>query len=101
MKYAKRLERIKLASFIKSIEVEEWKELYRGEKLLVHGDRKRFYRINIKYEKEELMEKEFDIGYKEINEKVAKVLIPQLLNYINRVKKRNELKAEIKRVTNT
>ena len=47
------------------------------------------------------MEKEFDIGYKEINEKVAKVLIPQLLNYINRVKKRNELKAEIKRVTNT
>ena len=55
-KYAKRLERIKLSAFIKNIEVEEWKELYGGEKLLVHGERKRFYKIDIKYEKEDLIE---------------------------------------------
>lgn len=35
------------------------------------------------------MMKEFGISYEAINEKISKILIPQLLNYINRVKKRN------------
>jgi len=33
-----------------------------------------------------------------MNEKVSKVVVPLLLNHINRVKKKNELRAEIKRV---
>ena len=33
-----------------------------------------------------------------MNEKISKVIVPLLLNHINRVKKRNELRAEIKRI---
>ena len=47
------------------------------------------------------MMKEFGINHEAINEKISQILIPQLLNYINRVKKRNELKVEIKRMNAT
>lgn len=43
------------------------------------------------------MIKEYDISYKNIEEKIKSILMIQLLSYINRVKKRNELRAEIKR----
>lgn len=43
------------------------------------------------------MIKEYDISYKNIEEKIKSVLMVQLLNHINRVKKRTELRAEIKR----
>lgn len=55
--YAKRLEKIKLSELINEIEVEEWKELFEGEKLLGHNERKRFYKIHIKYEPEKFIEK--------------------------------------------
>jgi hypothetical protein len=35
------------------------------------------------------MVKEYGIGFKNIEEKIKNVLVVQLLNYINRVKKRN------------
>lgn len=43
------------------------------------------------------MLKEYNISYTNIQEKIQNILVVQLLNFINRVKKRNELKAEIKR----
>jgi len=43
------------------------------------------------------MVKEYDISYKNIEDKIKSVLMVQLLSHINRVKKRTELKAEIKR----
>jgi hypothetical protein len=36
---------------------------------------------------------EYGISYKNIQDKIKNVLVKQLLNYISRVKKRNELKA--------
>ena len=39
------------------------------------------------------MEKEYQINYKDIENKIKNVLVPQLLNHINRVKKRAELRA--------
>lgn len=43
------------------------------------------------------MIKEYDISYKQIEDKIKSILVVQLLNHINRVKKRNQLRAEIKR----
>ena len=36
---------------------------------------------------------EYGISYKTIEDKIKNVLVNQLLNYISRVKKRNELRA--------
>jgi len=44
---------------------------------------------------------EYGISYKNIEDKIKNVLVNQLLNYISRVKKRNELRAEIKRTHHT
>lgn len=77
--------------------VEEWKELYREDRLLDYHDRKRYYRITLDYEKEDFMRKEYGITYSQIEDKIKNILVVQLLSFINRVKKRNELKAEIKR----
>ena len=63
-----------------------------------HHERKRYYKIHIRYEPEDLIAKEFDISYEEMHEKVKGKVIPLLLNHINRIKKKNELRAEIKRV---
>jgi hypothetical protein len=98
LKYSKQLEKVKLRALVKHVAVEEWKDLYReGGKLLDYHERKRYYRITLEYEKEEYMLKEYNISYTNIQEKIQNILVVQLLNFINRVKKRNELKAEIKR----
>ena len=47
------------------------------------------------------MKDEYGITYKDIENKIKNTLVPQLLNHINRVKKRNELRAEIKRTHHT
>lgn len=67
--------------------------------LLSHQERKRYYRIKIHYEKEEWIKKEFELSYGDIEKKIRDSVINTLLNYINRVKKKNELRAEIKRGT--
>ena len=73
----------------------------RDGKLLDFHERKRYYRIRLNYENEEFMMKEYSIGYERIKDKIRKVLVGLLMNHINRVKKRAELRAEIKRVHNT
>ena len=45
------------------------------------------------------MKKEYGIDYSHIREKIKNLLVEQLLNHINRVKKRAELRAEIKRTS--
>lgn len=47
------------------------------------------------------MQEEYGISFKDIVQKIKTILVPQLLNHINRVKKRNELRAEIKRSHHT
>ena len=96
--HAKRLEKVKMSELVNSIEVEEWKVLFEGEKLLSHNERKRHYKISINYEPEEYISKEFGISYEEMNDKINKAVVPLLLIHINRVKKKNELRAEIKRL---
>ena len=65
--------------------------------MLGYQERKRFYRIKIHYEKEEFIKNEFELSYGDIEKKIKDSVISALLNYINRVKKKNELRAEIKR----
>ena len=48
---SKQLEKVRLASLVKSIKVEEWKELMFGSKLLDFNERKRYYKISLVYEK--------------------------------------------------
>jgi hypothetical protein len=43
------------------------------------------------------MQEEYELNYKNIENKIKYILVPNLLSHINRVKKRNELRAEIKR----
>jgi len=74
---------------VKHVTVEEWKELYNGDRLLDYHDRKRYYRITLDYEKEDFMRKEYGITISQIEEKVRNILVVQLLGFINRVKKRN------------
>ena len=95
------MNRVKLSQLIKSIDVEEWKELFttNNKTLLSYQERKRFYRIKIYYEKEEFIQKEFELCYGDIEKKIKDSVISALLNYINRVKKKNELRAEIKKGT--
>ena len=64
-------------------------------------ERKRYYRITLHYEKQEFMQEEYGITYKDIENKIKYILVPQLLSHITRVKKRNELRAEIKRTHHT
>jgi hypothetical protein len=97
---ARKMNRVKLSQLIKAIDVEEWKELFTMHKVLLsHQERKRYYRIKIHYEKEEWIKKEFELSYGDIEKKIRDSVINTLLNYINRVKKKNELRAEIKRGT--
>ena len=43
------------------------------------------------------MKDQYGLTYNDIENRIKNALVPQLLNHINRVKKRNELRAEIKR----
>ena len=61
--------------------------------MLDYHDRKRYYRITLRYENEEHMLQEYGIIHKNIEDKIRNVLVGQLLSFINRVKKRNELRA--------
>lgn len=67
-------------------------------KLLHYNERKRYYKIKINYEPEEYIQKEFELKYDDMNKKIKDSIIPMLLSHINRVKKRNELRPEIKRI---
>ncbi len=67
--------------------------------MLGYQEHKRFYRIKIHYEKEEFIKSEFELSYGDIEKKIKDSVVLTLLNYINRVKKKNELRAEIKRGT--
>lgn len=48
--YAAQMQKVNLSQLIKTIEVEEWKQLMTADKrLLSYNDRKRFYKITLQY----------------------------------------------------
>ena len=79
--------------------MQEWKELFVKNKLLASNDRKRFYKIEINYENQDLIKTEFDMKYPDIEDKVKSKVVLALLAHIAKVKKRNERRADIKRVS--
>ena len=70
-----------------------------GEKgnVLIPDSRKRIYLVKIIYEDLLLIGKEFGITVEMIHTKVIHSFLPMLLNYIERVHKKAELRTEIKR----
>lgn len=85
---------------VESVEVQETKRLV-GEKqnVLIPDLRKRLYLVKIIYEDLKLIGKEFNITVDTIHNKVIHSFLPMLLNYIERVHKKAELRTEIKRST--
>ena len=57
------------------MQVEEWKELMSGKKLLDFLERKRCYKITLNFEKEEFMKKEYGIDYSHIRDKIKNLLV--------------------------
>ena len=97
-RYAQELQKIRLISLVRGIEVLESKKLLNEEGQLLNPDfRKRLYNVRILYEDPALILKEFKIGAEAIHGKMAQTFLPLLLNYIQRVHKKAELKTEIKR----
>ena len=48
---SKQLEKVKLTALIKSVGVDEWKELLAAGRPIDYHERKRYYRITLAYEK--------------------------------------------------
>lgn len=66
---------MRLRALIKNVQVEEWKELMSGKKLLDFLERKRCYKITLNFEKEEFMKKEYGIDYSHIRDKIKNLLV--------------------------
>lgn len=64
-----------MRALIKNVQVEEWKELMSGKKLLDFLERKRYYKITLNFEKEEFMKKEYGIDYSHIRDKIKNLLV--------------------------